>query len=149
PIDRNVFGLLDEFGDAELVMMVLPRHLDLEQCKTPQVDLPGQGGAPAHIVNQDERAFLDEMERTTQLAETFTQKLGQSDLMSYIGVHVPRNEGKGHYLNTTVLDNFLQHLANARVPNSDSQSKLLDGSRNAEARQEKQQREIDRHNQWL
>jgi dienelactone hydrolase len=149
PIDRNVFGLLDEFGDAELATMILPRHLDLEQCKTPPVDLPGQGGAPARIIFQDERQFLGEMERTKELAATFSEKLGQSDLMSHIGVHVPRNEGKGPFLITTVLDSFLRHLTNAHVSKSDSSAKVLDDSRNLNARQERQQHEIDRHNQRL
>jgi dienelactone hydrolase len=145
PIDRNVFGLLDEFGDAELAMMVvLRRHLDLEQCKTPQVDLPGQGGAPARIIFQDERRFLDEMERTKELAKTFTWLV-----MPYIDVHIPRNEGQGRLINTTVLENFLHHLANGRVSSSNPPPKLQRDSLDLDARQDRQQYEIDRHNQWL
>src|SRR5262249_7706136 len=30
PIDRSVFGLLDEFGDAELATMIVPRYLIVE-----------------------------------------------------------------------------------------------------------------------
>src|SRR5262249_21609709 len=49
PIDRNVFGLLEEFGDAELAAMVMPRHLIVEAGKAPELQLPSDGGAPARL----------------------------------------------------------------------------------------------------
>jgi dienelactone hydrolase len=50
PIYRNVFGLLREFGDAELVDMVAPRPLWIESGRRPEVAGPpaphdGRGGA--------------------------------------------------------------------------------------------------------
>ena len=33
PIDRNVFGLLEQFGDAELAAMVAPRKSDRRDCQ--------------------------------------------------------------------------------------------------------------------
>ena len=47
PIDRNVFGLLERFGDAELAALILPRRLVIEHCRGPEIDIPGEGGAPA------------------------------------------------------------------------------------------------------
>src|SRR5205085_1515436 len=44
PIDRNVFGLLEQFGDAELAAMIAPQGLVLEHGQAPEVKLPGQGG---------------------------------------------------------------------------------------------------------
>src|SRR5205085_2314113 len=49
PIDRNVFGLLEQFGDAELASMILPRRLHVLFTPGPAVTLPGQGGAPARL----------------------------------------------------------------------------------------------------
>lgn len=50
PISRNVFGLLERYGDAELAMMISPRTLIVEACDHPEVTLPpGTGGAPAQI----------------------------------------------------------------------------------------------------
>jgi dienelactone hydrolase len=49
PIDRNVFGLLKEFGDAELTAMIAPRHLAIEASKAPELTLPSEGGAPAEL----------------------------------------------------------------------------------------------------
>ncbi len=40
PIYRNVFGLLREFGDAEIASLVLPRCLVLEHSEVPKVDGP-------------------------------------------------------------------------------------------------------------
>ena len=40
PIDRNVFGLLDEFGDAEIGSLIAPRALVVEACAVPAVDIP-------------------------------------------------------------------------------------------------------------
>ena len=35
PIDRNVWSLLERFGDAEIASMVLPRHLVIEHSEVP------------------------------------------------------------------------------------------------------------------
>ncbi len=40
PIYRNVQGLLDQFGDAELAAMIAPRALVIEACRGPQIDGP-------------------------------------------------------------------------------------------------------------
>lgn len=49
PIDRNVFGLLERFGGAELGLLIRPRTLIIEASRWPQVDLPSEGGAPATL----------------------------------------------------------------------------------------------------
>lgn len=40
PIYRNVWGLLHEFGDAEIATLIAPRGLLVEQCEAPRVDGP-------------------------------------------------------------------------------------------------------------
>lgn len=40
PIYRNVFGLLQEFGDAEIAGMIAPRALIVEHSQAPEVDGP-------------------------------------------------------------------------------------------------------------
>lgn len=49
PIDRNVFGLLEQFGGAELATLVFPRALIIEASAGPRVILPSEGGAPAEL----------------------------------------------------------------------------------------------------
>ena len=40
PIYRNVFGLLEQFGDAELASLIAPRALVIEHCLAPSIDGP-------------------------------------------------------------------------------------------------------------
>jgi cephalosporin-C deacetylase-like acetyl esterase len=40
PVYRNVWGLLDGFGDAELARLIVPRKLLVEACRGPEVDGP-------------------------------------------------------------------------------------------------------------
>jgi len=49
PIDRNVFGLLEQFGDADLVVMIAPRKVFLEINALPEITLPSEGGAPVEL----------------------------------------------------------------------------------------------------
>ena len=67
PIDRNVFGLLDQFGDAELLSMVFPRSWVVEAGGGPKVSLPGEGGAPAILLETDPDEAEAEWKRYTAL----------------------------------------------------------------------------------
>ena len=49
PIHRNVHGLLNHFGDAQLAAMVAPRSLIIDAVPGPDVDIPGEGGAPGRL----------------------------------------------------------------------------------------------------
>ena len=40
PVYRNVWGLLDEFGDAEIASLIAPRVLVVEACKGPEIPGP-------------------------------------------------------------------------------------------------------------
>jgi dienelactone hydrolase len=51
PIERNVFGLLERFGDAEVASLVFPRGLLLEASDGPKVKISGKGAAPALLKN--------------------------------------------------------------------------------------------------
>ena len=46
PIDRNVFGLLEQFGDAELAGMITPRRLIIEAAGGPQFESRQAPGRP-------------------------------------------------------------------------------------------------------
>lgn len=51
PIDRNVFGLLEQFGDAELVTMIAPGTALIQKSLGPKISIPSDGGAPAELVS--------------------------------------------------------------------------------------------------
>ncbi len=67
-IERNVFGLLDEFGDAELAAMVVPRKLIIEAGIGPEVTIaPGTRAAPGRLVTPKLRGVRAEFQRLKKL----------------------------------------------------------------------------------
>jgi dienelactone hydrolase len=74
PIYRNVFALLDEFGDAELASLVAPRALVVEACRVPQVSGPppandgrNASAAPGRLTTPDVVTLEKELDRAAAL----------------------------------------------------------------------------------
>jgi dienelactone hydrolase len=67
PIDRNVFGLLEQFGDAELASLIAPRALIVEACAAAEAEIPGGRGAPARVVTPDVVRVRAEVARAREL----------------------------------------------------------------------------------
>ncbi|MBB5039170.1 alpha/beta hydrolase family protein [Prosthecobacter dejongeii] len=98
PIYRNVFGLLREFGDAELASLIAPRHLAIQyagfpKIKGPPVAAPGQRNvaAPGFITMPSLSAVQEEMERARQLvpafhdwARLYDAKSDNSDIVAHL-----------------------------------------------------------------
>ena len=64
PVDRNVFGLLEQFGDAEVASLVAPRVLIVEAAKGPEFVIPpGTGGAPGRLTTPALGTVTTEVER--------------------------------------------------------------------------------------
>ncbi len=69
PIYRNVFGLLEQFGDAELAAMIAPRGLVVEAAKGPELVVPpGTGGGPGRLVTPALDEVRAEVARARQLS---------------------------------------------------------------------------------
>ena len=70
PIYRNVFGLLEQFGDAELAAMIAPRGLVIEAAKGPELVVPpGTGGGPGRLVTPALDEVRAEVARAKQLCK--------------------------------------------------------------------------------
>ena len=73
PIYRNVFGLLREFGDAEIASLIVPRKLTIEACAGPTADGPPRqtnernGGAPGMLATPNLAAVKAEVDRVGAL----------------------------------------------------------------------------------
>lgn len=73
PIYRNLFGLLHEFGDAEIATLIAPRSLVIEYSPVPKVDgpparRPGRSGAaPGQLQTPDQESVASEFERGRKL----------------------------------------------------------------------------------
>lgn len=69
PIDRNVFGWIREFGDAEVGALVAPRVLWIETGAYPEViQTDAKGGAPGKITRPNDNAVTAEHERLQRIA---------------------------------------------------------------------------------
>ncbi len=86
PIYRNVWGLLHEFGDAEIASLIAPRSLVIETSRGPEVAGPpsvrdGRGGAaPGQLVSPPIHAVEPEFER----AREFYRQLDGADAMCLV-----------------------------------------------------------------
>jgi len=81
PIYRNVFGLLKEFGDAEIASLVAPRSLIVEHSPTPKIDGPPKpregrsGAAPGKLRTPDYESVEREFERVRSLLKAGNSKM--------------------------------------------------------------------------
>ncbi|MCH8046045.1 MAG: flagellar type III secretion system protein FlhA, partial [Planctomycetes bacterium] len=132
PIDRNVFGLLDQFGDAELAAMVAGRGLIIDTTPGPKVTLAGRGGAPA---------VLKSPQRTDPEFTRALKLLANSDLDPLYSFVKPGDMSKA-------VKNLVETLGvRPNIRKSSSRPKMLRGAWDASIRQARQIHEIDRHNQ--
>ena len=92
PVYRNVWGLLREYGDAQLARMIAPRPLILEASRGPEISGPppvtrdtGSGAAPGALVTPTLGAVAAEVDRARKLGANitlFTSPDGRDDPMS-------------------------------------------------------------------
>jgi dienelactone hydrolase len=152
PIDRNVFGLLEQFGDAEVASLVAPRHLVLEGVKGPDFELkPGGSGGPGKLFTSPPDLVEAEINRFYALVGE--HRMGPS-LIAFNG------EAQG-YLHAYALGSLLGGLgpqpripANGKprrvdVPPPGTAPTPLREAFDPAPRQARQIHEIDRHNQRL
>jgi len=69
PIHRNVHGLLNRFGDAQLAALVAPRTLVLDAVPGPEVAIAGDGGAPGTLSGPTVAQAQSEWQNTVKLLE--------------------------------------------------------------------------------
>jgi dienelactone hydrolase len=81
PIYRNIFGLLDEFGDAEIATLIAPRPLIIEHAAGPKIDGPPKpregrsGAAPGRLQTPDYESVEREFERARTLLKAGDPKI--------------------------------------------------------------------------
>lgn len=140
PIDRNLFGLLEQFGDAELASLIAPRNLIVESCEGPGLVLPGGKGAPARLETPD----LERVQREFNRAQVWAKKIDPSPVLELIVT------GDGKCGSAAALTRFLTALSSSLKlePGGKSPENLLVGFQ-PELRHSRQMYELDRHSQQL
>ena len=112
PIYRNVFGLLHEFGDAEIASLIAPRKLIVEYSEVPRVDGPPdssetrRGAAPGRLSTPERFLVQAELDRARSM---FPQAFPFSPLLVYANEGMPVTPGCD-----ASLAAFLQSLGNQR-----------------------------------
>tara|TARA_B100000614_G_scaffold19727_1_gene15937 strand:- start:410 stop:2659 length:2250 start_codon:yes stop_codon:yes gene_type:complete len=140
PIDRNVFGLLEQYGDAELVSLIAPRQFIVDAARGPEVTIPGGRGAPSRVVTPALGSVKEELAR----AERLIEKLNPPAKLQLV-------EGGQKPLTGQALGQFLKSLtADAALgPAGEDNIAHLRKNFDAAPRHAAQFHEIDRHTQWL
>ena len=142
PVDRNVFGLLEQFGDAEVASLIAPRTLIVEAAKGPEFLIPpGTGGAPARLTTPKLKTVEAEVDRAHKMI---------SELKDHARIELVKSgpDGTGPF----GCEAALQHLLAAMTPGAKVGPSVPPGINtfaNVEARQARQLHELDRHNQQL
>ena len=142
PLDRNVFGLLEQFGDAELASMIAPRSLIVEAARAPEATIPGGRGAPARVVTPKLRTVRAELARARKLAAGLrpapTMKL------------VVSGDGTGPAGTDRALQALIGALRKgAKLAGPGAAPERLRPLADPAARHKRQLDELDRHNQRL
>ena len=146
PVDRNVFGLLEQFGDAEIASLIAPRTLIVEAAKAPEFIIPpATGGAPGRLTTPRLETVKAEVERARQL----TAGLRPAPRIELVN---SGPEGNGPFGTDRALGALLVELdRDAKLTKrSDRPDRLeVKETADAKARQARQLHELDRHNQQL
>jgi dienelactone hydrolase len=142
PIDRNVWKLLTEFGDAEIAGMVAPRPLVIEACGVPEVTTPAAapmarraGAAPGAIRTADIAAVRDEFQR----AQAMYRLANAGDAVQLV---VSGPNGTGPSGSSQALRAFLAGLAVDDVDLEPGPPLKLESLIDADARQQRQVQEL-------
>jgi len=149
PVDRNVFGLLEQFGDAEVASLVAPRALIVEAARGAEFVIPpGTGGAPGRLTTPKLETVKAEVERARGLVAGL-KPAHSIDLVS------SGPDGNGPF----GTDEALRKLTQATAPGARLKPALpvepVDPRTVAQvttlnrALQARQLHELDRHNQQL
>lgn len=146
PIYRNVFGLLREFGDAEIASMVAPRVLIIEPAESPQVPGPPAAkpgmracAAPGRMVTPSPAAVAAEVGRARQLAGPF----GRS-----IQLTPPPAPGSAPPGSRALLS-FVQSLVPPMTALEPASAVRADPIGDRNGRQQRQVRQLETHTQKL
>jgi dienelactone hydrolase len=147
PIDRNVFGLLEQFGDAEIASLIAPRVFVADAFPGPELVLPSDGGAPSVLAPQEPEAIAKEKGRLLEMVGDLPS-IDSPNEMAVSRWRIETVAGDdifGEKTLTAFLAPFNGQIASATATAPDATLLTVD----ADGRQQRQVDQIDRYNQWL
>jgi len=141
PLDRNIFGLLNDFGAAQLATMIAPRLCLVEAARVPDFRFDGNGGAPAVLTSPQPAEIRQEVEIAKNHGanlDLVTPENGRFGSTEWLQQFLATIDHQSQVTNTSKTINSL------RVSESASKPDLF-----VEQRRLRQLQELDRHNQAL
>ena len=139
PLDRNVFGMLEQFGDFELATMIAPRALLIENSRGPSITLPSEGGGPAEL--GDPVKADAEWKRIRTL-------LDPTDLNARFHLsNSPTHRFPGHAIDSFTIMSL--EVRSRKRFGSDQEVHSTEVQVAAPSRQQRQLDELDQFSQWL
>lgn len=143
PIHRNVHGQLLQYGDAELAALVGGRKLVIDSIVGPQVDIPGDGGAPGQLTGPKVEESRSEFVRAQQLLEPWKLQ----DSLEWIE---PASSQPTSEISSKAVDRLLKHMKVQGDAGSPPTHPLhFEGLESKESRRLKTLQKWDRWNQVL
>jgi len=155
PIYRNVWGLLSEFGDAEIATLIAPRPLVIEYSSIPEIidtvkespDKPAQvEGLPfTGYKGRLQTPLFKDVQSEYNRIDTLTRQGFQPRAFIYGKKNDPVSFGS-----QTALEKFIFFLGdNSSLPLTNEMPSDNRSSFDAQERQVRQVKEIEDHVQWL
>ena len=146
PADRNVFGLLEQFGDADVASLIAPRMLIVEAALGPEcVISPGTGGAPGRLTTPKLETVNAEVNRARALVSELKSE-------STIELVTSGPDGTGPFGSQRALQKLLVAMTPGATlgPFNDALDKPSENAASIKKdRQVRQLHELDRHNQQV
>ncbi|MCI0536712.1 MAG: dienelactone hydrolase family protein [Verrucomicrobiales bacterium] len=141
PIYRNVFGLLERFGDAEIASLIAPDALIIEVARGPELIVaPGKSGGPGRLVTPKVEVVRAEVERAKELVSGL--KTNKIEL-------IVSGDGTGPYGSREAITAFFNALSpDATLKTRTTHLPKLTEA-DSKARHHEQMREINDHTQKL
>lgn len=141
PASRNVWALLEQFGDAEIASLHAGRVLAIDASKGPEFEVTGSGGAaPARILSPEWGVVQSEYGRAKKL-------VGSDDLTGGWSLTAAKQEQNFSYPIHDYLVNLGIKEFNV-IPGA-TDVKLHGELEDPVAREDRIELEMDQHNQWL
>ena len=141
PLERNLFGFLNHFGDAELANLLVDRALVVEAAKGPEVVINSTGAAPGRLITPTLANVRDEFSRAKTLG---------SSTKSDFSLFTSGDNGKGSPGESQALLKFLQSLSpDGRLPKREKTQKTASALPDSKAREERAFRGIASYVQEL
>ena len=142
PLDRNVFGLLEQFGDAEIAAMIAPRKLIIEFAKSPESTRRGGNGGPFDITTPKQETVEAEFQHALSHVKGLTAE-------PTLSLQIPVDGDLRHGRDPT-LRQFLGELSSKIIlgPSTPAPEHLR-ANFDPAARHTRQMHELERHTQAL